>query len=133
MVAAPAFCLGGGISLHLLLQVVCCQAMAIARPATTAEVSEVLRLCHAAGQPVVTHGGLTGLVHGAKAVAEHLKEQGVEPSSAELTWVAQNEIKVEGSDAEKVISLLEALEDLDDVQKVHTNADIDEAILAEAG
>ena len=44
-----------------------CQAMAIVRPATTAEVSEVLRLCHAARQPVVTHGGLTGLGGGAKA------------------------------------------------------------------
>lgn len=63
-------------------------------------------------------------------VQEGLREQGVEPASAELTWVAQNEVKVEGGDAEKVISLLEALEDLDDVQKVHTNADIDEATLA---
>jgi YebC/PmpR family DNA-binding regulatory protein len=63
-------------------------------------------------------------------VQKGLKEQGVEPSSAELTWVAQNEVKVEGGDAEKVIALLEALEDLDDVQKVHTNADIDEATLA---
>jgi FAD/FMN-containing dehydrogenase len=49
-----------------------CQAMAIIRPASTAEVSEVLRLCHAAGQPVVAHGGLTGLVHGAKAGPDEL-------------------------------------------------------------
>ena len=42
-----------------------CQAMAIIRPSSTQEVSEVLKLCHAAGQPVVTHGGLTGLVGGA--------------------------------------------------------------------
>jgi len=44
-----------------------CQAMAIVRPANTTEVSEVLRLCNAAGQSVVTHGGLTGLVGGAQA------------------------------------------------------------------
>jgi FAD/FMN-containing dehydrogenase len=44
-----------------------CQAQAIIRPASTREVSEVLKLCHAAGQSVVTHGGLTGLVGGAKA------------------------------------------------------------------
>ena len=44
-----------------------CQARAIIRPANTEEVSKVLRLCHAAGQDVVTHGGLTGLVGGAKA------------------------------------------------------------------
>jgi FAD/FMN-containing dehydrogenase len=35
------------------------------RPGSTEEVSAVLALCHGAGQPVVTHGGLTGLVHGA--------------------------------------------------------------------
>jgi FAD/FMN-containing dehydrogenase len=44
-----------------------CQAMTIVRPAGTAEVSEVLKLCHKQGQAVVTHGGMTGLVGGAKA------------------------------------------------------------------
>ena len=44
-----------------------CQAAAIIRPVNTSEVSEVLRLCHTAGQSVVTHGGLTGLVQGARA------------------------------------------------------------------
>jgi FAD/FMN-containing dehydrogenase len=41
-----------------------CKASAILRPRTTEEVSEALRLCHAAGQPVVPQGGLTGLVGG---------------------------------------------------------------------
>ncbi len=62
-----------------------------------------------------------------------LKEQGVEFASAELTWVAQNQVHIEGADAEKLLSLLEALDDLDDIQKVHTNADIDEATLAAMG
>ena len=44
-----------------------CQALAIIRPASTKEVSEVLKLCHTAGQNIVTHGGLTGLVGGARA------------------------------------------------------------------
>jgi len=44
-----------------------CQALAIIRPASTEEVSEVLKLCHEQGQAVVTHGGMTGLVGGAKA------------------------------------------------------------------
>ena len=34
------------------------------RPASTGEASRILAECHAAGQPVVVHGGLTGLVHG---------------------------------------------------------------------
>jgi FAD/FMN-containing dehydrogenase len=41
------------------------QGAALARPATTEEVARVLRWCHEQRQPVVTHGGLTGLVHGA--------------------------------------------------------------------
>ena len=44
-----------------------CLARAIIRPASTHEISAVLKLCHAANQPVVTHGGLTGLVGGARA------------------------------------------------------------------
>jgi FAD/FMN-containing dehydrogenase len=41
------------------------RATLLLRPASTLEISAVLALCHAARQPVVTHGGLTGLVHGA--------------------------------------------------------------------
>src|SRR5262245_35148939 len=37
------------------------------RPRSTEQVSAVLGLCHARHQPVVTHGGLTGLVQGADA------------------------------------------------------------------
>ena len=44
-----------------------CRAKAIIRPASTAEVSAVVKLCHAAGQTIVTHGGVTGLVGGARA------------------------------------------------------------------
>tara|TARA_R100001244_G_scaffold22103_1_gene23297 strand:+ start:1848 stop:3236 length:1389 start_codon:yes stop_codon:yes gene_type:complete len=43
-----------------------CGAMAIVRPRTTAELSAIMKLCHAAKQPVVPAGGLTGLVHGAE-------------------------------------------------------------------
>ncbi|MEX2467390.1 MAG: YebC/PmpR family DNA-binding transcriptional regulator [Gemmatimonadota bacterium] len=65
-------------------------------------------------------------------VQDGLREAGVEPSSAELTRIAKNEVPVGGKDAEKLLKLLEMLDDLDDVQKVHSNADIDEAVLAGA-
>ncbi len=45
-----------------------CQALALVRPANTDEVSRVLAACHAAGQPVVPMGGLTGLVRGCVAL-----------------------------------------------------------------
>jgi FAD/FMN-containing dehydrogenase len=44
-----------------------CRALAIVRPGSTEEVSRVLAACHAARQPVVTFGGLTGLVQGCVA------------------------------------------------------------------
>ncbi|HET8546405.1 MAG TPA: FAD-binding protein, partial [Bryobacteraceae bacterium] len=46
------------------------RAAALLRPRSTEEVSEVLRICQTAGQPVVPHGGLTGLVEGGLAL-EH--------------------------------------------------------------
>jgi len=49
-----------------------CRAEAIVRPADTTELSRAMALCHTAGKPVVTHGGLTGLVHGAEADADEL-------------------------------------------------------------
>ena len=66
------------------------------------------------------------------AVQDGLREAGIEVASAELTWIPQNEVAVTGKDAEKLLKLMDLLDDLDDVQKVHSNADIDEAVLAEA-
>ncbi|MEC9165817.1 MAG: FAD-binding oxidoreductase [Pseudomonadota bacterium] len=40
------------------------RALAIVRPRTVEEVSQVLKICHAAGQSVVPQGGMTGLVKG---------------------------------------------------------------------
>lgn len=66
------------------------------------------------------------------AVQDALKAKGIKVVSAELSMIAKNEVAVTGRDAEKMVQLLEALEELDDVQKVHSNADIDDAALAEA-
>ena len=66
------------------------------------------------------------------AVQYAMKAAGIEAASAELTRIAKNEVAVAGRDAEKLLNLLDTLDDLDDVQKVHSNADIDEAVLADA-
>jgi YebC/PmpR family DNA-binding regulatory protein len=65
-------------------------------------------------------------------VQDEMKSAGVEFSQAELTFIARNEVSVTGKDAEKLLRILDALEENDDVQKVHSNADIDEDILARA-
>jgi YebC/PmpR family DNA-binding regulatory protein len=67
--------------------------------------------------------------HGVQAA---MKAAGIEPSSSELEMIAQNEVGLEGTDAEKLLRLLEALEESDDIQKVYSNADIDEDTLAAA-
>ena len=53
----------------------------------------------------------------------------LKPKSAELTMVPENTVKVGGQQAERVLRLVEKLEDLEDVQKVYANFDIDEAEL----
>jgi YebC/PmpR family DNA-binding regulatory protein len=67
------------------------------------------------------------------AVRAALAAKGMETTEAQITWVPKNTVKVEGADAQQLLKLLEALEDLDDVQKVEGNFDIDDAeALAEA-
>jgi YebC/PmpR family DNA-binding regulatory protein len=62
-----------------------------------------------------------------------VKDAGFEPSESELTWIADTDASVEGKQAVAVLKMVDMLEDLDDVQNVYTNADIDDATLAELG
>jgi YebC/PmpR family DNA-binding regulatory protein len=65
------------------------------------------------------------------AVQTELKKQGIAVESAELTKLPRASVHVDGEDVVKLLKLLDAIEDLDDVQKVHSNLDIDEAALAQ--
>lgn len=56
-------------------------------------------------------------------VREALLSSNIEIDSAELQYVANNNVPVEGETAAKVEKLLEAIDDLDDVVAVHTNAE----------
>ncbi|HEX3235362.1 MAG TPA: YebC/PmpR family DNA-binding transcriptional regulator [Gemmatimonadales bacterium] len=66
------------------------------------------------------------------AVQDALRARKLAIESAELTMVPRNTVKVEGVDAERILRLMEVLEELDDVSKVSSNFDIDAAHLAEA-
>ncbi len=66
------------------------------------------------------------------AVQDALRARGLQVESAELAMVPKNTVKVEGADAERILRLVEVLEELDDVSKVFSNFDIDAAQLAEA-
>ncbi|HVS20456.1 MAG TPA: YebC/PmpR family DNA-binding transcriptional regulator [Pyrinomonadaceae bacterium] len=65
-------------------------------------------------------------------VSAAIKSAGIEPQVAEISMVPQNYIKLEGGNAQQMLRLMEALEDHDDVQRVHANFDISEADMAAA-
>lgn len=63
------------------------------------------------------------------AVRGALEESGVGVQSAEISMEPKSTVQVEGKDAERVLKLLDALEDHDDVNEVWANFDIDAEIL----
>ncbi len=67
------------------------------------------------------------------AVQEALRERGIEWEAAELAMIPKSTVRVEGKDAERLLKLLDLLEESDDVQKVYSNADITEESLVAAG
>jgi len=67
-----------------------------------------------------------------EGVQSAITAAGIEPQMAEVSMVPQTYVKLEGSSAQTMLRLMEAIEDHDDVQKVYANFDIDEADMAAA-
>jgi YebC/PmpR family DNA-binding regulatory protein len=67
-----------------------------------------------------------------EAVQTAIKSAGIEPQMAEVSMVPQTYVKLEGSNAQQMLRLMETIEDHDDVQKVYANFDIDDADMAAA-
>jgi YebC/PmpR family DNA-binding regulatory protein len=65
-------------------------------------------------------------------VEKFFEAKGIKFSTAEITMLPQNTVKITGEDAQKVLNLIESLEDLDDVQEVYSNFDIPEDELESA-
>jgi len=61
-----------------------------------------------------------------EAVRNALEAAGLTPELAEVTMRADNQIELAGDDAARMQKLLDAIEDLDDVQNVFHNAEINE-------
>jgi len=62
-------------------------------------------------------------------VKKALEDASIATEQAELTMLPQNEIKIEGKQAFQMLTLMEMLEDHDDVQNAYANFDIDETDL----
>ena len=63
------------------------------------------------------------------SVKEAMSAAGLKSDNAEVTMIPSTKVELDKVDAEKVIALVDMLEDLDDVQNVYTNADISDDIL----
>ncbi len=77
------------------------------------------------------HFVVTTAPHDFHAVQEALKKHGIVWESAEITMIPRSTVRVEGKDAEKLVKLMEALEEHDDVARVSSNFDVDLEALAE--
>jgi transcriptional/translational regulatory protein YebC/TACO1 len=69
-------------------------------------------------------------VSDARAIRDACAEAGLTVDSAEIAWIPATTIELEDEPARKVLRLVDALEDLDDVQNVYANFDVSDEVLA---
>ena len=60
------------------------------------------------------------------AVHEAVKQLGIEPASAQVAMIPQNNVMLEGKVAQQMLKLMEILDDQDDVQHIWSNFDVSE-------
>lgn len=63
-------------------------------------------------------------------VQDALAAAGFKPESGQITMIPTNTVAVSGDDVRKLLTLIDALEDLDDVQNVYSNAELPEGVEA---
>ena len=63
------------------------------------------------------------------AVASALEGAGLKIGEQKWTYLPQNTVRVEGDNAQKMLKLMELLEDNDDVQNVYANFEMDDALM----
>ena len=73
---------------------------------------------------------MTTSLEGLRDVAQTLEGRFGEPRQAKLVWKPQNTVPVEDEAAEKILKLVDTLEENDDVQTVYANFELSEALIA---
>jgi len=68
-----------------------------------------------------------------EAVRRALETKGVPIQSAEVTYIPQSTVRLEGKEAQQILKLVEGLEELEDVQQVYANFDIPDEVLETVG
>ena len=61
-----------------------------------------------------------------ETVRKAIVDAELEVENASLQWIAKNTIEIGGESAEKLMKMIDMIEDSDDVQNVYTNADFTE-------
>ncbi|MCI0518643.1 MAG: YebC/PmpR family DNA-binding transcriptional regulator [Chloroflexi bacterium] len=72
-----------------------------------------------------------GPVESFKSIGDRLRTAGIHPEEAELRYLPTNEIELATEDTVQVLKVVEALEELDDVQYVYSNLSISDEALAQ--
>ena len=107
----------------------------IAVPKTAASEEQLMNIVlEAGGEDLNDEGDTWDIVtepQAFEAVAQAVKDAGIETVMSEVTMIASTYTKLEGPAAGQMIRLLEALEDHDDVQNVYSNFDMDAQQLEE--
>jgi transcriptional/translational regulatory protein YebC/TACO1 len=65
-----------------------------------------------------------------REVAKKLEEKFGEPRKAALTWKPQNTVAIDDEQGEKLLRLIETLNEHDDVQNVYANFEVSDALVA---
>lgn len=70
---------------------------------------------------------ITSAVEDFENVRKSIADAGLEVENASLQWIAKNTVEIGGETSEKLMKMIDMIEDNDDVQNVYSNADfIDE-------
>lgn len=94
---------------------------------TEDDVMEIALEADAEGFEATDNGfEITTTPEGFDAVDQILSERGIQPTVSEISMIPDTMMEVDDSIADKVMKLIDALEDNDDVQDVYTNADFPE-------
>lgn len=103
-------------------------------PSKGVNEDSLFELAVEAGADDVTFEGdtveIVGPVEAFKDISESLKSAGITPEEGGMKMIPTNTIELSVEDTLQVVRVIEALEDLDDVQEVYSNLDISEEAMA---
>jgi YebC/PmpR family DNA-binding regulatory protein len=93
---------------------------------------DLLPAIEAGAQDIAEDGGIFEVLTepaDMSAVRRALEEAEIEIQSADIAWLPKARVPIEEDDAARVVRLIDALEDNDDVDAVHANFDVDADVL----